>query len=115
DAGIVTLFGASAVLGLGHLANLLAQQNLIARVVDAEHVDGAFGVFSVVAATAQAAGPMILSVIGGGDALPDTRPMFLAGAVIACVALLGSLMLRMPAVAPGRPRASWVGQLNETV
>lgn len=91
SVGLVALAG--TLLGLGHVAFMVAGQGTIARRSAEEHLDRDFGWFTAATSVGQMLGPLIAGFMLGdaqGAALrePTARALLLAGAV-ALVGLLG--------------------------
>jgi MFS family permease len=105
-----TLGGASAVLGLGHLALALGAQAVIARESDDVHHDQHFGLLTAGVSLGQLAGPLIGGLLLGhrsGEALvpATTRAMFVAAAVAGGALVCALLAERGHEAAPLVPPA----------
>ena len=87
----------SIVLGTGHLLSVVAQQAAVADSAGPGRFDTAFGHYTFAASLGQAAGPALITVLGGSGALPDSRPVFLAATVLGTVLLGCTVLLRLPA------------------
>jgi MFS family permease len=98
----------NAVIGLGHLMGVLGEQTLVAR-SGSGALDAAFGMYTFVGSLGQAAGPVVLAVVGGSAVLPDSSALVRCylGAVL--VMTLTTLPLRHAdhLVDPARPLPSW--------
>jgi MFS family permease len=92
-AGLV--FG-SVVLGTGHLLSVVGQQAAVANTAGPGRFDTAFGHYTFAASLGQAAGPALITVLGGDGALPDTTPIFATATVLGAVLLACTVVLRMP-------------------
>ena len=85
----LTLAGASAVLGLGHLALALGVQEVIARESHDERHDSHFGLLAAGVSLGQLVGPLIGGFLldhGGGSRLDATGRGMLTAAAIAALA-----------------------------
>jgi len=98
--GAAGLVLGSVVLGTGHLLSVVGQQAAVANTAGPGRFDTAFGYYTFAASLGQAAGPALITLLGGGGALPDTRPIFATATVLGVVLLACTAFLRMPA----RPR-----------
>jgi MFS family permease len=90
----LTLGGASAVLGLGHLGVALGVQEVIARESDDRHHDRDFGLLAAGVSLGQMVGPLIGGVVlgRGGPLVAATRnAMLVAGLVVAGAVVLAAL------------------------
>ena len=74
--GAAGLVLGSVVLGTGHLLSVVGQQAAVANTAGPGRFDTAFGYYTFAASLGQAAGPALITLLGGGGALPDTRPIF---------------------------------------
>ncbi|MDK3256515.1 MFS transporter [Blastococcus capsensis] len=111
--GAAGLVVGSVVLGTGHLLAVVGQQSAVANTAGPGRFDTAFGYYTFAASLGQAAGPALITLIGGSGALPQTAPIFLTATVLG-VALLGcTAFLHMPArAAPGSaPQQGGMGTL----
>ena len=95
--GAAGLVVGSVVLGTGHLLSVVAQQAAVANSAGPGRFDTAFGHYTFAASLGQAAGPALITVLGGSGALPDSRPVFLAATVLTVVLLAVTTGLRIPA------------------
>jgi MFS family permease len=94
--GAAGLVVGSVLLGTGHLLSVVGQQSAVANTAGPGSFDTAFGYYTFAASLGQAIGPMIIAVVGGGQAIPDTRTIFLAATVLAALLLASTLPLRLP-------------------
>ena len=94
--GAAGLVVGSVVLGTGHLLSVVAQQAAVANSAGPGRFDTAFGHYTFAASLGQAAGPALITVLGGSGALPDSRPVFLAATVLTVVLLAVTAGLRTP-------------------
>ena len=95
-AGAAGLVVGSVVLGTGHLLSVVAEQAAVANSAGPGRFDTAFGHYTFAASLGQAAGPALITVLGGSGALPDTRPLFLAATVLGAVLLGVTTLVRTP-------------------
>jgi MFS family permease len=95
--GAAGLVLGSVVLGTGHLLSVVGQQAAVANTAGPGRFDTAFGYYTFAASLGQAAGPALITVLGGGGALPDTRPIFATATALGVVLLACTAFLRMPA------------------
>ena len=95
----------SVVLGTGHLLSVVAQQAAVANTAGPGRFDTAFGHYTFAASLGQAAGPALITVLGGPGALPESRPVFLAATVLGAVLLGVTSLLRMPPRTPSSTAA----------
>ncbi|WP_431918621.1 MFS transporter [Nonomuraea jabiensis] len=98
------LVAAGILLGTGHLGSVIAQQALVANTTEHGRHDTAFGHYTFAASLGQAAGPLMISLLGGAGSIPDT------GRIFAWSCGLGVLLLALSALLPrsgaaGRTRA----------
>ena len=100
--GAAGLVLGSVVLGTGHLLSVVGQQAAVANTAGPGRFDTAFGYYTFAASLGQAAGPALITLLGGGGALPDTTPIFAAATALGVVLLICTAFLRMPV----RERAS---------
>ena len=96
-SGAAGLVIGSVVLGTGHLLSVVGEQAAVANSAGPGRFDTAFGHYTFAASLGQAAGPALITVLGGGGALPDTRPLFLAATALGAVLLGVTTMVRTPA------------------
>jgi hypothetical protein len=82
---ILMLLVWNMVLGVGHLLSIVGEQSLVAA-GPSQSLAGAFGIYALATSAGQAAGPLVLALVGGAQTLPDTTPLFLA-AVLAAVGM----------------------------
>jgi MFS family permease len=94
--GATGLVVGSVVLGTGHLLSVVGQQAAVANTAGPGRFDTAFGHYTFAASLGQAAGPALITLIGGKGELPDTRPIFVTATVLGVVLLGCTLLLRIP-------------------
>jgi MFS family permease len=94
--GAAGLVVGSVVLGTGHLLSVIGQQAAVANTAGPGRFDTAFGYYTFAASLGQAAGPALITVLGGDGALPDTAPIFAAATGLSVVLLGCTAFLRMP-------------------
>jgi MFS family permease len=94
--GAAGLVLGSVVLGTGHLLSVVGQQAAVANTAGPGRFDTAFGYYTFAASLGQAAGPALITLLGGGGALPDTTPIFATATVLGVVLLVCTAFLRMP-------------------
>jgi MFS family permease len=95
----------SIVLGTGHLLSVVAQQAAVANSAGPGRFDTAFGHYTFAASVGQAAGPALITVLGGSGALPDSRPVFLVAGALAVLLVGCTVLLRVPGGPPADARA----------
>ena len=95
--GAAGLVLGSVVLGTGHLLSVVGQQAAVANTAGPGRFDTAFGYYTFAASLGQAAGPALITLLGGDGALPDTRPIFLTATALGLVLLVCTVFVRMPA------------------
>lgn len=83
----------SVLLGLGHLLSVVAGQSLVASRLAPEDADHGFGIYTFAASVGQALGPAVVTVLGGGQTVPDTLPIFVCSLVAAVVLLAVTAVL----------------------
>ncbi|MER6003600.1 MFS transporter [Nonomuraea angiospora] len=88
------LVAAGVLLGTGHLGSVIAQQALVANTTEHGRHDTAFGHYTFAASLGQAAGPLMISLLGGDGSIPDT------GRIFAWSCGLGMLLLALSALLP---------------
>jgi MFS family permease len=98
--GAAGLVLGSVVLGTGHLLSVVGQQAAVANTAGPGRFDTAFGYYTFAASMGQAAGPALITLLGGDGALPDTRPIFVTATALGVVLLACTAFLRMPAREP---------------
>lgn len=98
----------NAVIGLGHLMGVLGEQTLVAH-AGSGALDAAFGVYTFVGSLGQAAGPVVLAVVGGSAVLPDSSALVLCylGAVLLMTLTTVPLRRADHRADPARSRPSW--------
>ncbi len=95
--GAAGLVLGSVVLGTGHLLSVVGQQAAVANTAGEGRFDTAFGYYTFAASLGQAAGPALITVLGGDGALPDTTPIFATATALGVVLLACTAFVRMPA------------------
>jgi MFS family permease len=95
--GAAGLVVGSVVLGTGHLLSVVGQQAAVANTAGPGRFDTAFGYYTFAASLGQAAGPALITLLGGRGAIPDTTPIFATATVLGVVLLGCTVPLRMPA------------------
>ena len=93
-AGVVV---ASALLGVGHLLSVVAEQARVANTARPSGYDAAFGRYTFAVSLGQTLGPALLLVFGGEATVPDTSPLFLGAAAGSVLLLVTSLCVRSTA------------------
>ena len=88
--GAAGLVLGSVVLGTGHLLSVVGQQAAVANTAGPGRFDSAFGYYTFAASLGQAAGPALITLLGGRGALPDTRPIFLTATALGVVLLVAA-------------------------
>ena len=88
------LVACSALLGLGHLLCMIAEQSLVADFARTRSRDAAFGAYTFASSAGQAVGPAALAVVGGDRVQPPTLTLFLAGTAMAGLLLAVGVGLR---------------------
>ena len=88
------LVACSALLGLGHLLCMVAEQSLVADFARTRSRDAAFGAYTFASSAGQAVGPGVLAVVGGDRVQPPTVTLFLSGTAAAALLLGVGLGLR---------------------
>ena len=97
--GAAGLVLGSVVLGTGHLLSVVGQQAAVANTAGPGRFDSAFGYYTFAASLGQAAGPALITLLGGSRELPDTTPIFLTATGLGVVLLACTAVLRSPAAA----------------
>ena len=95
--GAAGLVVGSVVLGTGHLLSVVGQQAAVANTAGPGRFDTAFGYYTFAASLGQAAGPALITLLGGDSALPDTTPIFAVATGLGVALLACTAFLRMPA------------------
>jgi MFS family permease len=95
--GAAGLVAGSIVLGTGHLCSVVGQQASVADAAGPGRFDTAFGHYTFAASLGQAVGPVLITLVGGHGAIPDTRPIFAAATALAVLLLVCTAVLRTPA------------------
>jgi MFS family permease len=91
---LAALVVCSALLGLGHLLVMIAEQSLVADLARTRSRDAAFGAYAFASSAGQAVGPAALAVVGGDRVQPPTGTLFLAGVGMAALLLAVAIGLR---------------------
>ena len=94
--GAAGLVLGSVVLGTGHLLSVVGQQAAVANTAGPGRFDTAFGYYTFAASLGQAAGPALITLLGGSGAIPDTTPIFATATALGVVLLVCTAFLRMP-------------------
>jgi MFS family permease len=115
----LSLAGASALLGLGHLGVALGAQAVVARESSNERHDRDFGLLTAGVSLGQLAGPVLAGLIvgdrSGAELAPAASRAMLAGAAVAFVAVVFGLLaergrpVREPASSRGAAGGSVLG------
>ncbi|MFC5832697.1 MFS transporter [Nonomuraea insulae] len=87
------LVAAGILLGTGHLGCVIAQQALVANTTRRGGHDTAFGRYTFAGSLGQAAGPLLISVFGGEQSIPDTDGIFLWSCAVAVLLVVLSAVL----------------------
>lgn len=90
---IMALVAAQAMLGLGHIINIIAAQSMIANRTPAAARDGRYGMYSVAASVGQLIGPALAGAVAGAfasttDGTVATTPVFVAAALAGIPAII---------------------------
>ena len=91
---LAALVACSAVLGLGHLLAMVAEQSLVADFARTRSRDAAFGAYTFASSAGQAVGPAALALVGGDQVQPPTGTLFLAGTGMAALLLAVAVGVR---------------------
>src|SRR5215212_9170253 len=94
--GAAGLVLGSVVLGTGHLLSVVGQQAAVANTAGPGRFDSAFGYYTFAASLGQAAGPALITLLGGSAELPDTAPIFVTATALGAVLLATTAFLRVP-------------------
>jgi MFS family permease len=94
--GAAGLVAGSVVLGTGHLCSVVGEQAAVANTAGPGTFDTAFGYYTFAASLGQAAGPALITFIGGAGSLPDTTPIFAVACGIGLALLACTAFLRLP-------------------
>lgn len=92
-AGLVV---GSALLGVGHLLSIVAQQSAVAAASADERQEAAFGHYGFAASLGQLLGPALVAVVGGGAAVPDTGLLLVAALGLAVLLAVVTVPLHPP-------------------
>ncbi|MET9224438.1 MFS transporter [Lentzea sp. NPDC003310] len=95
------LVAGTVVLGTGHLLCVVGQQAAVANAAPADRFDTAFGHYTFAASLGQAAGPGLIILAGGGQAVPMTGALFAGSIVLGLLLTLSAVLLRTPAKQSG--------------
>src|SRR5262249_27959024 len=114
SSSAAALLGFTALLGIGHLFMMAAQQMLCVRAAGAHGLDRVFGNYMVASAIGQGVGPYVVGWAGGAAKLPPTQQLFTLGLAVAVVTLVIALTIRprraQPHPAGSRaPASEWRG------
>ena len=90
---LAALVVCSALLGLGHLLLMIAEQSLVADFARTRSRDAAFGAYTFAYSAGQALGPAVLAVVGGKAVQPPTVTLFLVGTALAGLLLAAGVGL----------------------
>jgi MFS family permease len=104
--GAAGLIAGSIVLGTGHLCSVVGEQAAVANTAGPGTFDTAFGYYTFAASLGQAAGPALITLIGGEGSLPSTTPIFAAACGLGVALLACTALLRVPR----RERAETAGE-----
>lgn len=100
-ADVTAVVTASALLGIGHLLSVVAEQAWVANGADPASFDGAFGRYTFAVSIGQTVGPALL-LVAGDATVPDTRPLFIGAAGGTALLLIASAFVRAtPRHVPG--------------
>ena len=101
NAHVIELLAFTAVLGVGHMLLMVAQQMLCVRAAanDASR-ETAFGHYMVCTALGQGGGPLIVGWLGGAQHIPPTRLLFGVAVVLALVAWIISYWIDIKPATP---------------
>lgn len=89
-----TLFGWTALMGIGHLFLMSSQQMLCMRCGGKHRMEQVVGNYMVASAIGQGLGPLIVGWAGGSATIPPTRFLFLVALGFAVASVLVSLSMR---------------------
>jgi MFS family permease len=103
----------NAVIGMGHLMSVLGEQTLVAR-SGSSALDSAFGTYTFAGSLGQAAGPLVLAVVGGSAVLPDSTALVRCylGAVVLMTLFTVPLISAPHRRDPAEPSLSWRGSFR---
>ncbi|MDP4032330.1 MAG: MFS transporter, partial [Pseudorhodobacter sp.] len=122
---VAFLIAIQAVLGLGHIINIIAAQTMIANRTRRHGRDARYGYYAVAASLGQLIGPIAAGVIAGSVAAESGRPVgesatlvFVAATIFAIPALLVALSLlagvpRRSATAPDPTEHGYLRSTSE--
>lgn len=94
--GVLPLFLLFAGLGLGHLAQVVAAQGMVARGSDESSYDRRFSAFSFAGSIGQFVGPAIAGAIAGQGSRDDVTRAILVGGAILLAGLPITALIRPP-------------------
>jgi MFS family permease len=94
DTSLIALVACSAILGIGHLAIIVAIQGLIANASAPDQYARRFAHLGLAAATGQLIGPALGGFVAGDGSSAGTSAALLAGAILAVAALPFLLVMR---------------------
>lgn len=122
---VMLLIATQAILGLGHIINIIAAQTMIANRTAREGRDRRYGYYAVAASAGQLIGPIVAGAIAGsvaaasGDSVGLSTVLVFAAAAIAGVPAMiiaVSLLVGLPrrgVNAPGSPEHGYVRSASE--
>lgn len=91
----LTIAGASAVVGVGHLALALGSQDVVARESHSDRHDHHFGLLTAGVSLGQLFGPLIAGLLLGEGGTPSvsatTRGLFVATGILAAATICGAI------------------------
>jgi MFS family permease len=108
SSSAAALLGFTALLGIGHLFMMAAQQMLCVRAAGAHALDRVFGNYMVASAIGQGLGPYVVGWAGGTAKLPPTQHLFTLGLVIAVITFAIALTIRPSRALPHHTESSEV-------
>src|SRR5262249_1202252 len=94
SSSAAALLGFTALLGIGHLFMMAAQQMLCVRAASAHGLDRVFGNYMVASAIGQGVGPYVVGWAGGAAKLRPTQQLFTVGLVVAVITFVIALTIR---------------------
>lgn len=100
-ASLPAIVAGSVLLGCGHLLTMLGQQSMVAAGRAKHDMVQAFGRFALAQSLGQAVGPILVGLVGGQAARPDTHRLFLVGGAAAVGLAVATCFL----ATHGRPTA----------
>ena len=91
----ITIAGASAVIGVGHLALALGSQDVVARESDSDRHDHHFGLLTAGVSLGQLVGPLLAGLLLGESGTPSaaatTRCLLVAAGILVVATLCGAV------------------------